>query len=156
MKKQNNKFAILDNYFVSLFGLQIVGLITLSYFKSEIASFFPSIFSDYNDAVIKVMAVSFTAISLVKVIQSFGIKKLLDKDLERKISGFTGVTILSLTLLVAANVFVLLGFVLDGSYIFLIVFFLLLVLQYAYRPTLQYFQKIYKVSNEELNKSSGL
>jgi len=143
MENQLNKFQFLDNYFIFIFGFQLIGLVTVSYFKSEIASFLPHIFQNYDDAVIKIIVVSSSAVVSVKVFQSYFAKKVLGKNYDEKVSAFTKLTLISLTVLAASNVFVLVGFLCAKSILFVMIFIILLALQFAYRPTDRLFNRIF-------------
>lgn len=152
MKKINSKFEILDNYFVFLFGLQLIALIVSSYFKSEIASFMPAIFNDNNDAIIKILPFSFFTIFSIKMIGGYTQKKCDTKSFQSKITGFVGSTIIILTLLVAVNIFVLLGFLLTDSYLFLALYIIQLIFSFVFRPTIKSFKKNYNVSSQDINQ----
>lgn len=143
MEPQSNKFQFLDNYFIFIFGFQLIGLVTASYFKSEIASFLPAIFQNYNDAVVKIIIVSSFGVLSVKVIQSYFAKKASQKNYDEKVSAFTKLTLISLTILAASNVFVLIGFISERSTLFAAVYIIMLVLQFAYRPTEKMFNRIF-------------
>jgi hypothetical protein len=145
MEPQSNKFQFLDNYFIFIFGFQLIGLVTASYFKSEIASFLPAIFQNYDDAVIKIIVVSSSAVVSVKVIHSYFAKKVFDKNYDKKVSAFTKLTLISLTVLAASNVFVLIGYLSEKSLFFVMIFIILLALQFAYRPTEKMFDRIFRI-----------
>ena len=152
MNKQASKFKILDNYFITLFGMQIVFFVTLIYFESEIRSLLPIPFASEKEAVLTIVSVSFLTIIFVKLIHFYVTKYFAGKSFQSKVFGFVIVTITELTLLVIVNIFILVTYVLMNSYFFLFIFGLFLLLQFAYRPRLHNFRKEFNVSNNNSEK----
>ena len=145
---QKSQFKSLDFIFISFLSSQLLAVFTIYFIKSNNFQFNFEI--DSNFIKIVVMLLNITAIILSKTFYSILIKRIkVDESLDKKITSFRTVSIFRLSFVESVNLINVLAYLFTGDYLILIIFFIMLILFFTYRPTTRLLIKDFNLSNDE-------